>query len=67
MRKAAAFVMRLAVTLALCAASWWLWTMSFSVAAWLQLGELDLFVRILTIFVMLSLVEAVHERLKFHA
>lgn len=64
MRTVAAVLIKLAATLALCAASWWIWSSSFSVAAWLNLGELDIVVRILAIFVMLSLVEAVIERLK---
>ncbi len=66
MYRAAAVALRLIVTLALCAACWWIWSTSFSLAAMMHVGELDLVVRILAIFVALSLADVVQERLVVH-
>ena len=45
------------VTLALCAACWWLWVADHGLAWRLGLGELDLPVRVLAIFVCLSILD----------
>jgi hypothetical protein len=52
---------RAAVTLALCSACWWIWSSGFSLAAQLRIGELDLVVRILEMFGLLSLVDRARE------
>ena len=62
----ASIAARAVVTLALCTACWWIWSSGFSLAAQLQIGELDLVVRILEIFGVLSLVDQASEGLKPH-
>jgi hypothetical protein len=45
------------VTVVLCAVSWWLWVGDHALAWRLGLGELDLPVRVIAIFVFLSLAD----------
>ena len=52
------------VTAGLCAACWWIWSSSFSLAGQLHIGELDLVVRVLQVFALLSLADWVSERLR---
>jgi hypothetical protein len=60
---AAAPAARAIVTLGLCAACWWIWSSRLSLAGQLGIGELDLVVRVLEMFAVLSLADIAGERL----
>jgi hypothetical protein len=55
MRSCSSHVEAAFVTVAMCAACWWLWAADHGLAWRLGLGELDLPVRVFAIFVFLSL------------
>jgi hypothetical protein len=50
------------LTFALCAACWWVWIADHGLSWRLGLGEMDLPVRVLTIFVFLSLLDQLVQR-----
>jgi hypothetical protein len=59
----AAWMAKTALTVLLCAVSYWMWSSGPSAAEWLGLGYLDLVARALVIFLALSLADVLLERL----
>jgi hypothetical protein len=57
MRSLSARVIAALLTVVLCVACWWLWAADHALAWRIGLGELDLPVRVLAIFVLLSLLD----------